>query len=509
MPNTYYPFQPLQQQSPREFYFYNAPITPPPEPQETDDYFTCKPPDYDAGSYIRVLSRQMMPPPNTKSALSIVIDQDDKATFNRGDCITGRLYIRPTQDIPFEKLLVDLQVAETIVRGEICEKASFTKATSIARHRLQEEAYPSDRVFHKGLEYSFTFSFVIPHTICEDPATGPSQLPLHYQLPPSVGTHSETGDHSADVNDRSLVISYRIRARITKPGVQFATSRNPKELYQAQQYKYLRVMPSYPAIRLAPTLYEGTRNMKQRILKRPTKHKLHFALAQVPVFHLAEGTAPMVSLQLAFEIDASTTMQPQMPSPQVKNVSYKLAALTTSTTSPRHYYPHHDDPQVHTAKDTFPSQTAAWTRPEWRLEYNSKKTNRSMYVCTLQAPLALPSDKRKVVPNYFTELSSRQYEVTMSVELNGYAPASFTFPAVIARARNIASMFWPSEEDAATDPVPTYSYYEETDQPCPYDVKLEFGRDYSRRVNVDSSPLPSPQPVRPQELSQVSWKITA
>uniref|UniRef100_A0A060T4J4 ARAD1A18084p n=1 Tax=Blastobotrys adeninivorans TaxID=409370 RepID=A0A060T4J4_BLAAD len=384
-----------------------------------------KPPEYTPGMEVKTLDYGANMEPRSLFASDVYITIDTPVTnvFNRGDALVGRVVIAPSKDMPIGDLLIDLQMINILRKQKKYNTFRMTRSISLDRHKVPTEAYPEDRVLRRGLEYSFNYSMVIPTVIGANHCEHQGMLPLHFQLPPSIGSPSEMLVEHCDCPQKSVVIAYRIRARFTKPG------NHSEKLLAAQQYRYLRVCPMYPPLLVEPEHTQKTVRLKGGIIKRVPVGELTMAVLNVPALSLTGATnTSFAHLQLKYK-----PLEDGTP-PEIGRISRILVMHTLSRISdvPIFYYPKHDDPAVFTETEMWKAQKCDMAKSDWK----QCQDGDNEYEMDVHVPLSLPEGVKpggRLVPSFFSCTSSRQYEFKIQLFFTGLSSASIRFPVVVSR----------------------------------------------------------------------------
>lgn len=347
------------------------------------------PPPYDIGSSV-VEAKASLP------FVYVTINEDQSFPFRVGELITGTVYVTPKIDLKFESLVIELNESVVLRTQKWSASPSLNRSIVLDRHSIFPAAYPSDKVFRKGLRYSFTYNMRVPpmhsalHCECD--------LPFHYHLPASLGSPAVGFDEELDVSEKHVVVSYQVSARIMGPG--------DKALYRSGQF--FTLIPEYP-----PALLDwGLRPKAVNSLLPNGSVNIH--VSRVPIIYIDRPDPTNVGVKLQFESLSSL--------PRIKSIKTKLIGFTTSNIEPLNRYPDPYDPEVLTKKEEYPSTTTPLD--------NTNSVSKSM-TTELTIPLHTPKRKlRKIVPTFFSCHVSRQYRMKLTVHFK-YSKASVTFPVVL------------------------------------------------------------------------------
>uniref|UniRef100_A0A060TGS8 ARAD1D25586p n=1 Tax=Blastobotrys adeninivorans TaxID=409370 RepID=A0A060TGS8_BLAAD len=387
-------------------------------PPEYGTIFPNCPPQYQSGPEVKPAPKSTVTA--YASEVSICVD---KTQFTVGDVVTGNVTVTPFSDIELSNLKIEFQSVETIRRARMFLPESVIRTVTLSRFSIP--SFDSDgqsKILKKGLEYTFTFSLHVPHSMpkahCEN------SLPLHYQLPPMFGSQQEDADEALDTPLKTVTIGYRVRARLIKPS-------GTKEFY-----RYVRVLPTYPPVELEPSSpytslsvlgCPGLLKMKKPIGNVQTT----LMSPRVPILYLSENNTVNLSLELEFSPCGSKNLPPAITSASFRVISHML-----SSSKPLDFYPlyrtdNNDKKMQHVTRETESTGMVptSFSRPTWR------PGTRTSAVTSISMPIYLPpaTNKDKTVPTFFSCHASRQYEVELMLEFaNGYT-AKLTVPLILAQ----------------------------------------------------------------------------
>ncbi|KAK7206045.1 hypothetical protein BZA70DRAFT_275524 [Myxozyma melibiosi] len=396
------------------------------------------------------------PAPSSSHRLSILF-HDKKDHYLPGSGISGNILITPTKDTEFSCLIVTLEgTARTWndragVGNRINIRNTFLKMAC----PIDEEDYPSLRIFRAHTTYSFYFSFVLPETLLE---TECDHLACHRLLPSSLG--EGTSFSHDDCSPDMARITYQIHAKVIhlKP----PDSRRTVPLQASAPFN---VVAAYkPDINNIPhhhfrdqevsqhssdsftRFYRTTKILKKGLLIKKSmagKITLEASILQPFIFGQPDSSVPML-----LTLSCSPGDNPQSL-PKVESATVRLRAYTYFSTVSMTYLPVPDsravDPRLGIYHETFSINSTAFPTPPSSTpcaQWSKESANHHTFSTTLQ--LRLPRF-RTLVPNFWSCLIGRQYEAEVTVKLSaGYGSISLKIPVEITTS-DVADMLLNSE----------------------------------------------------------------
>lgn len=382
--------------------------------------------------------------------VSVKFSHQPGAIYNRGDFVTGSVIIRPRKTQKFNRVLVDMQMLQ-ITRHSTSGHVIFT--IPLTRYSIPEVAYPPSKMLHKGLQYEFTFSMTIPNTVDRQLFNGTTTPLMHFQLPPSVGCPTGDPDPTYDVADKSFAVCYRVRARLTSksPGSSdFVAKRDIID----QSCKHFRVIPSYAPATVSKKIYKSSLQLKQGMFGgKSNKGMIEVtALNNLVLYSSDCQTTGDIDLNFTF-IPSDKHLNAKLP--DIKEITYKITAYTISSAKQLDHYPKPGAHKVHTCREIFRSGRFNGFVSKWR---SKSSENRLSHDITIKLPVTIGNTVvQKFVPSFHSFFGSRQYEIVVSVEMDGLGHISLPVPVVVGRHRN-PSTWVINDNSEIFDPVPTYSH---------------------------------------------------
>lgn len=401
--------------------------SPPPSPPPYKGEELADPPAYDAGYCVDAIPASAEN--RLQPILTIKLDNDDPSyIYSSGDLLSGKVVATPsTRDIPFEKILVDLQLSEVVQGIRNHQYVVGTHAVSVEKYLIPSSVYPEDLILRKGYQYSFTFSMIIPDTLpagaCaghDDPRTG------HYDMPPSVGVPTEAEERdvwncdgkSFSLKGKGLTVSYRIRARLTTPGDELGT----RQLI-SRHHRHIRFLPRYDHPTMAHNQVQHTATLKKLFSRRPSVD-IKLSVPKVPTLFLYR---PIFWLRL--DLDVPDTLY------KIESVSLQLIAHTTICLGGLNREWTGSKPQ--TIDTEFPPHKVTFSPPTWTPSSFNRITT-SVWVA-----MVVPLDT-KVIPSFESCFASHTYDLVASVDFGGHV-ARITLPTVVSHSREEGPVTVPTQ----------------------------------------------------------------
>lgn len=367
---------------------------------------------------------------NVVNMVTIVLDSP-QTTYDIGDIIHGSIVFKPRKRIDITTVGIYL-MGEEVTQKSTWTSDRFVKRTfKINHHMVPEEALPANNICEPGFTYSFPFNLIIPDLI---PSTEGSccreGIPLHYRLPPSLGTPPELPEATLDVPNNAARITYSLVASVRVPMTKGRTSP-----YLSQYVKYLRICPSYtPESQLlqSPQPYKSSSQevMKKSLLKRVTNGTIVASVSEIPVLSLCDSSPPT---SLPIKITYTSTTNNSLAPPKIKKVNVNVMAHTTySTNSPLHKNMSDDEKaslQRVTQKISTLQVSPYQYQNLWNLDESSEKTFFTKFVF----PLKLSEISYWLPPTFESCFISRRYsiEVVISTSGNGNSILVIETPLVV------------------------------------------------------------------------------
>jgi hypothetical protein len=397
-----------------------------------------------------------------------------ETVFDTSDLITGKVLVTPKRDMAFEHLIVDLLGQEITVRKNSFSESQYKRLFTLAKYDIPRQTLPDDNLLRKGFKYSFTFSLVLPETVAHDSC--PCSDQNHDELPPSFGTALDAFDPTFGrqefVPDGSARVIYRIRARLFKTDTSSGCS------VWAQTCKYITVRPSsYPLLDLSKlydsdgvSLRQESYNISKRLshglvrksdmgtIRLQTENQLNFLLANP------------ATTTLKLKVNYSPSEKRFIP-PEISGISYCINALTFSCTETIKHPPSLRTVQkhrnIHMVVEQLIHQKLTIAKPIWELQPTPEGASE---VTTLVVPVSFPVLHEKVIATYFSCLTSRQYEMVVTVHLRGLGSITLSVPILVSNFRprqvsvssstcdeeTLSMRLEDSSSSSVTEPSPSY-----------------------------------------------------
>lgn len=421
------------------------------------------PPGYASGSTIEVA-------PTNKGLYNPVVRVHVESTSPQIDVnqtLMGKVILSPKTDLEFSRLVVDFIGEEISQRVTGFNQTRYTRRFQLAQYVVPPSLFPEENIVRDGMQYTLSFSLTIPnHAVhetdcrCKDDALARA---LHMQLPPAYGASIELNVNAKDdVPDLSAKIIYKIRARLYKP---LAAPLNPETSmpmeWHAQSTRMIPLRPSvYPPVdasillddtgqQLLKPIYRvdapiyAPQTPAQYLLPKSKKKQLgtiHMSIHRPITMFLLQQNTSSVSLDLRFTQEDLTDGKCNIPPPQITSVAYSVSELTYSSTKATGMPPSRNSlaaqknkkvKTLHCFEKRVARQKLTIAAPRWELVTESAedcdgndsqdkdKDKGVSYQTSLNFPLLCLSQES--VPTYFACLTSRQYELTLSVYLKGHS----------------------------------------------------------------------------------------
>ncbi|KAK9333170.1 hypothetical protein V1520DRAFT_379599 [Lipomyces starkeyi] len=365
--------------------------------------------------------------------MSVVVE-NQKPYYTVGDSLSGAVILTPKNNTEFTEMFIALEgTAKTWnespgVGSRVDAKDTFLEMSS----PVQEDDYPSPRIFRAGVTYKFSFLFVLPEHLLESQC---DRVVCHRHLPSTLGDPNmpfELDDCSPDM----ARITYRIIGKV------FHAKDNGSRKYVPYTASTpIAVIAAYtPDIRNIPhnhckdqelsladggftRFYRTAKTLKKGIIGRSTIGNLTLEASVLkPFVYLKNQSVPLLLALSYFHLANAK----KSDIPKVESVSVKLRVYTYFTTVPITYMPHPKsravDPQLGLYQESFTIANYSFTaptssRPEWAQESDTH------YSFNATVPLTQPK-QRALVPNFWSCLIGRQYEAEVTVKLSGAGPGT-------------------------------------------------------------------------------------
>ncbi|ANB11205.1 arrestin (or S-antigen), N-terminal domain protein [Sugiyamaella lignohabitans] len=377
--------------------------------------------------------------------------------FDVGDVLTGSVTVAPIKNMEFYLLLVDLVGTEMSIRGKGYAETRYTRVFSLARYTLSQRTFSG--VMEQGSKYKFTYSMIIPDKIPHERCVcGNNQ---HSQVPPSIGRPFELttpcgGEHL--VSEQFGRILYQVRAKLVKPETLWKSSA-PE--FWSEGRKYLVIRPSYPPPMLEQLcdvngkplrlpVYMSSKSLKKGLVRKTDIGKIELRTSEALDVYLGVPHTNVLNLEVLYT--PSPNLSGVFPPPvEIENVSYQVDSLAFSSTQSMVTYPSHEsvimktDPCTILSKHTLLRQKLTISKPAWTVSTPKDPSEPRSYLTKLTLPFTFPVYHSRVVDTYFSCLTSRQYELIVSVGF-GHSIGShrLTVPVLVSSAKDVTLSVAPS-----------------------------------------------------------------
>jgi hypothetical protein len=347
-------------------------------------------PEYSTGFTIAPLTPQNA----ITSRLQIKINyQGFSNSFDIGDVVSGKLILSPKCVVKVVRMYIVLSV------HEVAKQAGWIVNKYISHVReLSKFVIPlnlSPLITSSGYIYEVPFSFQLPEIVGENPCLHANSD--HLRLPPSLGSPPDLNNERNNLENNAARISYRLEAianifdDVKKVSHKFASA-----------FDYIHVLPSYTAPEFERNLTEssfyvdGSVSKRDSLLKPSFEEKFKLGFSKVPLIPMTGASIAALSLLLA----PSHSVQP----PKILEITIKLRAYT--------HYSAAEPPKVNkfTLLSTKPSSTTVWI-----------KLDACSFQTVFNLPLMLPQKNKLITPSFASCVISRNYELEVSVTMQGFA----------------------------------------------------------------------------------------
>lgn len=408
------------------------------------------PPGYAAGSTIEVA-------PTVKSLYNPVVRVFVESTSPMVDVnqtLIGKVLISPKCDLTFSRLVVDIVGEEISQRLQGLNQVRYTRRFQLAQYIVPPSLFPEQNIVRDALQYTVSFSITIPNHLltesdcrCQDDALSRS---LHMQLPPAYGSSIELNVNAKDdIADLSAKVVYKVRARLYKPIVEGQTTMS----WHAQSTRMIPLRPSvYPPVDasmliddtgkpLLKPVYstEASVTSSSHLFSRPKKlGTMQMSVHRPITMFLLQQNTNSVHVNLRYIRDINNSSSDMCP-PQILSVAYSVTELTYSSTKAMGYPPSKHSmaaqkdqkrKSLHCYSTRVARQKLTIASPQWELFKDNGCNEASSHVGTSESVAAPPIFQthltipllcldQQSVPTYFSCLTSRQYELTLTIFFKG------------------------------------------------------------------------------------------
>ncbi|KAK9240873.1 hypothetical protein V1525DRAFT_385173 [Lipomyces kononenkoae] len=363
------------------------------------------------------------------SGMTIVVESK-KTYYEVGDCISGVVIITPKKDTDFTEVLITLEgtaktwSASASIGTRIDVKDTFLNMSS----PVEEDDYPSPRIFRAGVTYKFDFSFVLPEQLLESKC---SHLASHRRLPSILGGPDlpwRLDDCSPDMAH----ISYQIVGKVCH----INDSGSRKSVPYSASTSIAVITAYMPDVRNIPhnnyknqevslgddgftRFYRTTKTLKKGIFSRSAVGNLSLEASILkPLVSLKDESVPLL-LSLSYS-HGDKVKKSDIRFPKIESVVARLRVYTYFSTVPMTYMPHPKsrvlDPRLGLYQESFKIADYNFVAKTSSQTLWTKESDRH-YSFNTTIPLT-PPKHRILVPNFWSCFIGRQYEVEVSVKLS-------------------------------------------------------------------------------------------
>lgn len=346
-------------------------------------------PEYSTGFTITPLTPQNA----ITSRLQIKIDhQGFNNSFDIGDVVSGKLILSPKSTVKVVRMHIVLSI------HEVAKQTGWivNKYTSHVRE-LSKFVIPlnlSPLVTSPGYIYEVPFSFQLPEYVSESPCLHANSD--HLRLPPSLGSPPDLNNERNNLENNAARINYRLEATtnifddVKKVSHQFASA-----------FNYIHVVPSYTMPDFERNLtgssfyVNGSVSRRNSLLMSSFEEKFKLEFLNIPFIPMTGASIAALS----FILTPPHSVHP----PKILELTIKLRAYT--------HYSVEEPPKVNkfTLMSMKPSATS-WT-----------KLDACSFQTVLNLPLMLPQKNKLITPSFASCVISRNYELEVSVTMQGCA----------------------------------------------------------------------------------------
>ncbi|KAF9880325.1 arrestin domain-containing protein [Colletotrichum karsti] len=302
---------------------------------------------------------------------------------------------------------------------------------------INEELYPSDRIFRAGKTYQIPFHFTLPYALSKDACDKLSESghiqELHMRLPPTMGQWERD-----DMSPVMARVEYNVVARLLK--------RNTSELGQTiEASQPIRVMPEFSedpplGITEQDTRYSlsKTRFIRKSLLSTQ-KDQVTLTTAQPGAVHLStQGQAfadspATVMLHLHYKSASSFSSPPEVNVTQVK-----LETITWFSGTPMKTLPELGEARDSSGTRHELKYVASVKLPPtqlqdiaWHQESNTTGRDSSAWTAAIGVPIHLPTAHKMFLPTFHNCFLARTYVLHLSVGIAG-AKTTLSVPLQVA-----------------------------------------------------------------------------
>lgn len=375
-------------------------------------------PQYNSGGQVT--------PTGSNASLSVLSIQlaNPQATYDIGDVIHGTITFSPRKQTAITSITILAHGEEFTTKSGWTSDRSISRSFTICQHNVPVDALPQDGLCYKGFTYTYPFSMIVPDLLpFSEPSCCKEGLPLHYRLPPSMGSPPQYPDSMFDVPYNSARVTYSLSAT-----VKGSPTKSRPSPYIAQFLKYIRVLPSYTPSpnSLSPRSPKAQSTIKRGLLKRATSGSISASVLGIPILALQDfSPAASVPVNITYSgISAGFSVPPKI----CKVITSILSTTTYSTRNPL------------ASDDTTEDASALQSSSEdsnlnvdiqriglFRLDPSSEQVNWTLnsessfksYSTILHLPVSISEGKDWLPPTFDSCYISRKYSVEFSISVVG------------------------------------------------------------------------------------------
>jgi hypothetical protein len=372
---------------------------------------------------------------NVINMVTIVLDSP-QTSYDIGDIVHGSIVFKPRKRIDVTSVGIYLMGEEVTMKSSWTSDRFVKRSFKIGHHIVPEETLPENNICEPGFTYSFPFNMVIPDLI---PSTESScckeGVPLHYRLPPSLGTPPELSEGVLDVPNRAARITYSLVASVRVPMTKGRTSP-----FLSQYVKYIRICPSYtPYCQLLqssqnPPSYKSSSQsaVRKNLLKRTTSGNLFASILETPILSLCDNSPPTsLSIKVSYCPVSKSSLLP--PPPKIRKVSMNIIAETIYSTYNSMHLKMSAEDKANLQTATQKISTLQVSPYQYQNLWNLDDESQNSYFTQFLIPLKLSEISQWLPPTFESCFISRRYkiEVTITTSSNGSSPITVETPLMV------------------------------------------------------------------------------
>lgn len=370
----------------------------------------------------------------TPNILSIQLN-NPQLHYDIGDVIHGTITFSPR--LPTEITAIGV----TFLGEEVTTRSGWTSDTVVKRlfglsqHLVPIDALPPNGICSPGFTYSYPFSLLVPDLIPLSEASCCKEgIPVHYRLPPSLGSPPQYPESIYNVPNNAARITYSLQAFAKGPATK---NRGP---YTTQYLKYIRIRPSYtpPPSLLSPQILKSQfqKNIKKGLLKRTSSGNVCATVTEAPVLALNDQAS---STSVPVKITYTTPSSQPIPPPKIYKISVNLNAVTSYSTR----YPLHSNKELDNSSlisedasslhvSTQKVESFLLDPSQFRSSWELDPKNSHSYITTMVLPIAFSArHKHYIAPTFESCFISRKYVMEASIHVTGGQQVCVEAPLIV------------------------------------------------------------------------------